>query len=200
MHVKHKQSVTGLARNLWGFLLVEGILLVLLGFLALALPPLFGFLIVVLLGWLLMVSGSFGLITTLLTRHAPGFLWSLLSALLAVAIGAILFAGPKENMVTIGLALGIFLALDGLFSIAVGFEHRRHLTPKWSWLVAVGVMDLVFAGGMIVFLPEIPEWLLGMVVGGDLLVSGAALIMMAMDVRISHARHTRSAWQGGGLL
>lgn len=194
------QSITRVARNLWAFLLVEGILLVLLGFLAVALPPLFGFLIVVLLGWLLIVSGSFGLITTLLTRQAPGFFWSLLSALLAMTVGAVLFAGPKENMVTIGLALGAFLALDGLFSIAVGFEHRRHLTPKWSWLVAIGVMDLVFAGGMILFLPEIPDWLLGMVVGGDLLVSGAALIMMAMDVKGSHARRTASAWQGGGLF
>ena len=40
------QSMTKLARNFWGYLLVEGILLLGLGFLAIALPPLFGFLII----------------------------------------------------------------------------------------------------------------------------------------------------------
>ena len=69
-------------RDHWALFLVEGIVLVVLGLLAIVVPPLATLAVAILIGWLLLVSGIVGLITTFMARDAPGFWWSLLSAVL----------------------------------------------------------------------------------------------------------------------
>ena len=73
--------------------------------------------------------------------------------------------------------------LDGLFSIAMAFDHRRRLTAKWIWLLINGLIDLIFAGIVILWLPQSSPWALGLIVGIDMLFGGATLIAMAVDVR-----------------
>jgi hypothetical protein len=54
------------------------------------------------LGWLFLASGATGLATTYWARQAPGFLWSLVSALLAIFVGVVLIennpGGPEADM------------------------------------------------------------------------------------------------------
>jgi uncharacterized membrane protein HdeD (DUF308 family) len=69
-----RPAVARTVRDHWILYLIEGIILVLLGLLAAFVPPLVG---TILFGWLFLVSGIAGLITTFMTRHAPGFWWSL---------------------------------------------------------------------------------------------------------------------------
>ena len=137
----------------------------------------------VLLGWLFIVSGLVALAIAWLARELPGHSWSLLSAVLATAIGIFLFFGPREGMVTVSFALAGFLLVDGIFSIAIGLDHRRHLTPRWLGLIVAGAVDIVLALLMIAWLPQAADWMLGLIVGIDMLVSGAALIAIALDVR-----------------
>ena len=176
-------AITKSVHDFWAFLLAEGAVFILSGILAICLPPLFGLLFVVLLGWLLAVSGLTSLITTLLTRHLPGFAWSLLSSLLAMIVGISLFFAPREDMATVSLGLAAFLFLDGLFSVIVAVEHRRHFSPKWVWLLVAGAVDLLLAIVMLILLPGMDAWRLGLVVGVDMLVGGAALVIMSLDVR-----------------
>ena len=70
--------------NLWGLLLVEGIIIIVFGVVAIALPPIAGLVVTILLGWLLVMSGLIGLVTTLVGRHTPGFWFSLFSAIVTV--------------------------------------------------------------------------------------------------------------------
>src|SRR5438132_292856 len=69
----------------WVLFLIEGIILVVLGLLAIIIPPLATIAVTIFLGWLFLISGIVGLVTTFWARHAPGFWWSLLSAVLAMA-------------------------------------------------------------------------------------------------------------------
>ena len=71
----------------WRIFLAEGIGLIVLGLAALILPPLASIGVAILLGWLLLLGGVFGLVTTIVGRHAPGFLWSLLSSIFAIVAG-----------------------------------------------------------------------------------------------------------------
>src|SRR5437762_11359353 len=78
----------------WVLYLVEGIVLIVLGLLAIVLPVVASLAVAIMIGWLFLVSGLLGLLTTFWLRHAPGFWWSLLSAALAITIGVILLASP----------------------------------------------------------------------------------------------------------
>jgi uncharacterized membrane protein HdeD (DUF308 family) len=169
--------------DLWGLFLVEGIVMILFGVIAIALPPIAGLAVVILLGWLLIGSGLIGLYSSLKSRHAPGFRWSLLSAIVALVAGAVLFAWPLGGVLSLSLALAAYLLLDGGLSIAMALEHRRHITPKWAWLLFNGVADLVFAGVILLWLPLSAAWALGIIVGIDMLMAGATQIALALDAR-----------------
>ena len=65
----------------WRLFLTEGIVLLILGLAAVMIPPAATLAVAILIGWILLVSGVVGLISTFRMRGAPGFGWSLLSAL-----------------------------------------------------------------------------------------------------------------------
>ena len=79
----------------WVLFLIEGIILVVLGLGAIVIPPIATLAIELLLGWLFLISGIVGSISTFWMRQAPGFWWSLVSALLAIVAGVVLLLWPR---------------------------------------------------------------------------------------------------------
>ena len=86
--VQHMQQALAQAvREHWKLFLIEGVVLVVLGILAILIPMAASIAVTIILGWLFLVSGVVGLVTTFWARHAPGFWWALVSAVLATAAG-----------------------------------------------------------------------------------------------------------------
>ncbi|HTR17609.1 MAG TPA: DUF308 domain-containing protein [Acetobacteraceae bacterium] len=167
----------------WGLSLVEGIILCVLGLAAIILPPLAGLATTVFLGWLFLIAGVVGLVSTLRARQAPGFGWSLLSALLALIVGGVLLWSPLQGLVTLTFVMIAFFIIDGILMIVLAIAHRRELSGKWEWIMANGVIDLILAAIIISGMPGTLIWALGLLVGIDLLFGGAALISMALAAR-----------------
>ena len=71
----------------WVLFLIEGIVLVVLGLVAIIVPPIATLAVTLLVGWLFLISGIVGLVMTFMARQAPGFWWALLSAVLGIAGG-----------------------------------------------------------------------------------------------------------------
>jgi uncharacterized membrane protein HdeD (DUF308 family) len=116
-------AVANAVRNHSTSFLVEGIILVLLGVLAIFVPLFATITVTVILGWILLASGIMGLITTFGARQAPGFWWSLLSALIAVGVGLILIAKPITGAVSLTLVLIVFFVVEGVATI-IGVSCR----------------------------------------------------------------------------
>ncbi len=167
----------------WGLFLGEGIVLVLLGLAAIAIPLFAGLATTIFLGWLFLIAGVVGLVATIRARHAPGFWWSLLSASVALLAGAVLVAHPLQGLVTLTFVLTAYFIIDGIFVIVMALSHRRDLSGKWEWMLVNGVVDLVLAAVIISGMPGSFVWVLGLLVGIDLLFGGASLIAMALDAR-----------------
>jgi uncharacterized membrane protein HdeD (DUF308 family) len=176
-------GLPGLIHAHWGVFLTEGIILTILGLAAMLLPPLAGLATAIILGWLFLLAGIVGLFATYRARQAPGFAWSLLSALVAVLAGVALLWNPVQGLFTLTYVLIAFFVFDGLFMIALGLAHRRELSGRWEWLVFNGVIDLVLAGIVIAGLPGTLAWALGLLVGIDMIFGGASLIAMALTAR-----------------
>jgi uncharacterized membrane protein HdeD (DUF308 family) len=163
----------------WALYLVEGVVLVVLGATAIVLPPLATLAVTVLLGWLLLVSGIVGLVTTFLRRTVPGFIWSLLSAVLAVMVGAVLLVNAELAAVSLTLAILVFFIVEGFASIMYALDHRREMsTGRWGWMLASGIFDLGLGGYIVMGLPAVPPGALGLLVGVNMVFGGAALIAM----------------------
>lgn len=167
----------------WTLYLAEGIVLILLGFAALIVPPLASLTVAIFVGWLFLIGGIFGLITTTVGREAPGYWWSLVSAALAIVAGGLLLFRPVSGVVSLTALLTAYFALDGIASIMMAIEHRRDAARAWAWLIASGVLDLVLAAIIISGFPETATWAIGLIVGIDLIFGGSALAALALRAR-----------------
>jgi uncharacterized membrane protein HdeD (DUF308 family) len=173
-------------RSHWKFFLGEGIVLWILGITAIVLPPLAAFAVEILIGWLLLMSGVAGLVSTIAMRRATGFALSLLSAVAGIVAGSLLLLWPQSGVLTLTIILSAFLFVEGLISLFFALEHRRDLSGRWGLLLISAIVDLVLAGVIFFGLPGTAAWAIGTLVGINLVMGGTALIMMAM-----HARQAR---------
>jgi uncharacterized membrane protein HdeD (DUF308 family) len=167
----------------WRLFLAEGIILFILGILAIVVPPIATIAVEVLIGWLLLMSGIAGLISTFRTRGAPGFGWSLLSAVIGTVAGIVLLAWPLSGALSLTLILTVFLVLEGVVSILYALEHKRELSGRWGMMLFSGVVDLFLAGIIFAGLPGTAAWAIGLLVGINLVFGGSALIAMALHAR-----------------
>jgi uncharacterized membrane protein HdeD (DUF308 family) len=165
------------------FYLAEGAVLVVLGLIAMSLPVVAGPAATRDLGWLFLVGGSVGLIATLATPHAPGFKWSLPSAVIALITGAALIWDPASGVIGLSLLLILFFLIDGALMFALAVEHRRESSPRGAWIFVGGVVDFVLGGAFLAGMPSTFTWAPSALVGLDLLVGGVALIAMSRSAR-----------------
>jgi len=172
-------------REHWKAFLIEGILLAILGLAAIIVPPLASLAVTIFLGWMFLISGIAGLALTYWARAMPGFWWSLVSALLAIAAGIILLARPVQGTLTLTIVVGVYFLAEGVATIMYALEHRRELSERWSWLLVAGIVDIVIAGIIIAGLPGTAAWAIGLLAGVNLLFGGITLIGMALGVRNS---------------
>jgi len=169
----------------WRAFLIEGIILVILGMAAIALPPLAGIATTIILGWLFLLGGITGIVATFGQRNAPGFGWALLSAIIAILAGGILLWNPIAGVATLTYVLIAFFIIDGILIIVLALEHRRELSDRWQWMMIGGLLDLILAVIIISGLPGTLTWALGLLVGIDLVFGGVSLIAMALSARQS---------------
>jgi uncharacterized membrane protein HdeD (DUF308 family) len=183
-----RSTVTASMQEHWVLFLVEGIILVILGLAAIVVPPLATLAVAIFLGWLFLISGIVGLVTTFWMRHAPGFWWSLLSAVLGIVAGVVLIGSPVSGAISLTLVLIVFFIIEGVASIMFALEHRRELSGRWGWMLASGIVDLFLAGIIFAGLPLSAAWALGLLVGINLVFGGSALIAMALHARSPDSR------------
>jgi uncharacterized membrane protein HdeD (DUF308 family) len=178
-----RDAVTRTVREHWKLFLIEGIILVILGLFAVALPLLAGLAVTILFGWLFLISGAVGLVTTFAMRQAPGFWWSLISAVLGIVVGVLLLVQPGVGLVSLTYVLTAFFIVEGVATIMFALEHRRQLTGRWGWMLTSGVVDLFLALAILAGLPGSVGWALGLIVGINMVFGGASMIGMALSAR-----------------
>jgi len=169
----------------WTLFLVEGTILLVLGLLAVMVPVVATVAVEIMVGWLILVSGVVGLATTFYMRRAPGFWWSLFSALIGTVAGVVLLLWPLNGALSLTLILTVFLAFEGIVSIMFALDHRRELSGRWGMMLLSGIVDLILAGFIFSGLPGTAAWAIGLLVGINLVFGGTAVIAMALHARRS---------------
>jgi uncharacterized membrane protein HdeD (DUF308 family) len=178
-----RHAVVNAIHEHWVLFLIEGIVLVILGIAALIVPVIATLAFTLLIGWLFLISGIVGLITTFWMRGVPGFWWAILSGLLGIAAGIVLLRWPISGTVSLTLVLIAFFIVEGIATIMYAIEHRAQLSSRWGWMLVSGIVDLMLAGIIFAGLPGTATWALGLLVGINLLFGGAAMIAMALAAR-----------------
>jgi uncharacterized membrane protein HdeD (DUF308 family) len=167
----------------WKLFLFQGVVMVILGILAVAWPAVATLAVDIYIGWLFLISGIVGLVAMFSARDVPAFLWTLLTAALAMAVGVLLIWKPAEGAESLTIVLTAFFIAEGVFQIAGSFAYRDAMPGSWGWMLASGISDLILAGLLIMYWPVSAAWALGLLVGVNLITSGVAIVVTAIEAR-----------------
>jgi uncharacterized membrane protein HdeD (DUF308 family) len=177
------RSVANAIHAHWGLFLFEGIVLVILGAAAIIVPEVATLAFTLVIGWVFLVSGGVGLVTTFWMRNVPGFWWALVSAVISIAAGIILIRWPISGTVSLTLVLIAFFIVEGIATLMYAIEHKAQLSGRWAWMLMSGIVDLILAGLIFAQLPSSAAWALGLLVGINMLMGGTAMIGMALAAK-----------------
>jgi uncharacterized membrane protein HdeD (DUF308 family) len=167
----------------WKFFLFQGVVMVILGVLAVVWPVIATIAVDYYIGWLFLISGTVGLVAMFSARDIRAFFWTFLTAALAVAVGVMLIWKPMEGALSLTILLTAFFIAEGIFQIVGSFSYRDVLPSSWGWMLVSGISDLILAVLLIVYWPLSAAWALGLIVGVNLITSGVAIVTTAIEAR-----------------
>ena len=179
---KLRHDVAAAMREHWKIVLTQGVVMIVLGLLAVLLPNIATLAVEILVGSLFLAGGLMRLITLTRCRTAPGFGWSVALAALSAVLGGILLVQPMEGTLTLTMVLIAFFAAEGIASIIVAFKIHRPM-QTWLWTLGSGVVDLVLAYLIWRGWPGSAAWAIGLLVGINMCFLGMSLVMMALAAR-----------------
>jgi uncharacterized membrane protein HdeD (DUF308 family) len=178
-----RRQVAATIQAHWKLFLAQGIVLMVLGLLAIGVPAIATLAVEIFVGWLFFVGGLFRAISVWHSRQAPGFVWSLLASVLSIVLGLILIFRPLAGVLTLTMVLVAFFVIEGIASIVAAIEHRQHLR-SWGWVLFSGIIDLLLAYLIWQGWPSSASWAIGLLVGINMLFLGLSLVMTALAARV----------------
>jgi len=167
-------------RKSWVWFLLIGILLMVLGATCIVKAQTATTFSILVLGWILMISGVFWLINSFLAIASPMFFLFLLSALIRGGIGYLLIRHPNAGAEGVTMLLAVLFIVGGLFRTAGASVIKF---PWWGWTVLSGIVAVVLGVYILANWPVASTFFVGIVIGVDLLFDGGALTAFSAAIR-----------------
>lgn len=165
----------------WGWFMALGILMIVLGTIAIGAPFASGIAVDFLVGWLLVISGVAHAIHAFKASGWRGGLVQFLCGLLYLGVGIMMIVHPIAGLLALTVTVLVYFVASGIFKIilAIRVEHL----PQRGWVTVSGILSLALAIYVGSQFPTSALWLIGMLVGIEMLFSGLAFIMIAWAAR-----------------
>lgn len=164
----------------WWWLLFLGCLLIVGGISAIAFPFFMSVGAAIVIGTILLISGAATVVTSFWTGKWGAFLVQLLVGILYIVLGLAITEAPVQAVMGLTLMVAAFCIVAGIFRATAAFVIKF---PQWGWALLSGIVTTLF--GIVVFrhFPGSGLWLIGTLIGVELLFNGVTWIMLAINVR-----------------
>lgn len=178
-----QQAVRQVVKEHWLLFAVQGAIMTVLGVLAVIWPEVSTVAVDLYVGWLFLISGLVGIFGIFFAPTVSAFLWSLLTSALSLLVGVLLLWHPVEGAASLTLVLVAFFVVEGIFHIALSLSYRDAFPESWGWMLFSGVTDLLLVAIVMMGWPTSAAWVLGLIVGANLVTSGVATLVAAFAAR-----------------
>jgi uncharacterized membrane protein HdeD (DUF308 family) len=168
-------------RKAAGWSILWGVLMLICGILAIALPLASSIGIVIVVGWLILLAGASHLIFAFHSHGIGAVLWQILLAILYGAAGIYMLLNPLLGLLSLTLVLAVFLLVEACLEIALYFKIRR--IANSGWVLFDGIVTLLLAILIWAQWPSSSAWIIGTLVGISLIFSGISRIMLSAAIR-----------------
>ena len=155
-----------------------GVLVALLGVVAILAPFVSGLALTLVFGALLVAGAIFHTASAFAARGWSGFAFGVLLAVLYGVAGVALLANPTLGLVTLTLLLGIYFLVEGVVQLLMGLRIRAN--ANWGWMLFSGIVSLLLSSLILLEFPSSAAWAVGLLFGVNLLTTGVAMASLAM--------------------
>jgi uncharacterized membrane protein HdeD (DUF308 family) len=164
----------------WVWLVALGIILIVLGVLAISAPMIASLATALTIGVILLLAGIADLVGAFWTRNWTGFLLMLMIGVLHVVVGLLLIRQPGEGILALTLLLASLLMVSGLFRILASLAYRF---PNWGWVLLGGVINLLL--GFLIWQewPVSGFWVIGLFVGIEMIYNGWIWVLLGLALK-----------------
>jgi uncharacterized membrane protein HdeD (DUF308 family) len=166
----------------WGWFLAFGIILAVLGIVAVVRSVTATIVAMAFFGWLLLIASGIEIVQAVMVGHWAGFFYHLLAAILFGIVGLFFVTRPVISAEVATFFMAMFFLIDGLF-LLVG--SAVFAAPSWGWRMADGIIAIVLGLLVLAQWPVSGLWVIGLFIGINLIFYGAAWIALALDLRAS---------------
>src|SRR5260370_5327782 len=174
-------TVPNLVKKSLGWSIALSVLMIISGMLAIVIPPIAGIAVTVFVGWLLVFSGVMHFVYAWHTRGAGGIILELFLGIAYSFVGVYVLLRPLQGMVSLTLALAIYLLVESALEFALAIRLRP--LPGSGWLVVDAIITVILAAMIWRTWPSSAAWVLGTLVGISMLFSGMARLMISLAAR-----------------
>lgn len=156
------------------FFRITGIAAIVIGALAILMPYVATLAASVVLGALFLVNGVIACVTAFGARRAGRTAMGFFLGVLFLIAGGALLLDPEGGVLALTVVLTAFLIASGLMKLWFGFRLRP--VPGSGWMLAGGALSLLL--GIVIWsgLPGTAFWVIGLIIGIDLIFYGVALL------------------------
>lgn len=175
---KYRTELEELQKH-WWVAVILGIVLIILGAIAVSVSATVSLASMVFLGWLLIISGVVQAIEAF-SHGRSHFFTGLLLGTFYVIIGIVIIANPVAAELAFTLMMIVFFLVAGIFRIVAAVSVP--LENRWS-LLASGVVALLLGILLWTGWPTVAFWVIGLFIGIELIVNGWSVLMLGLAGR-----------------
>ncbi len=161
--------------------LIQGGVMALAGLIALIFPAFMSMGLLSLLGWLLVLSGVVQIIALIGATQVPYFWLQLITVTLEILVGYLLISNPAAGLVAVTFLMLVLFLVGGIARLVFALMIRP--MQDWLWVLASGLVAIACALILFANLPQAATWLLGFLLGIQLIAVGGAQALLAWRVR-----------------
>jgi len=172
------QSATGIFKQVAGASIGWGVVMILLGVLALFLPLATGIGVSIAVAWIIVFGGFAYVASAFAARGAGSFLWRLLIGAVYVLGGLYLAFNPGLALTSLTLAMAMIFLIEGVLETIAFFQLRTF--PGSGWVLCDGLVTLFLAYLIWRPWPGSSIWAIGTILGINLITSGFTRLMYSV--------------------
>jgi len=161
--------------------IVWGIVLVVFGFIAVAIPFLAAVAATVVVSWLIVFAGIVHIVLAFHSHGAGSVIWKLLVGLAYIVFGGYMLLHPVLGVVSLTLLLASLFLIEGILNVVLYFKLRP--LRGAGWVLVDAIVTLLLGAMIYLQWPLSSVWAIGILVGVSMLVSGFARIGFSFAVR-----------------
>lgn len=169
------------AAHRWGWFVVLGILLIVIGFIAwieVVAVTLAG---VILLGAAMLVGGILQAIHSFTVRGWSGFVLHILMGILYIIGGLLLMADPWPGALAVTIFVAVCLVVAGIVRMIMAVQHRE--LAGWWLMLFSGLITLLIGLLVYALLPWSGLWVIGTLIAVELIIHGITWVQFGLMLR-----------------